>query len=269
MRSAGNGNYPQCRSGRILRFCRKGKTGQAGVSENPGVSREGVRGAVTEDGCSVEVYRALVNAGEAEFIDDAIPPNASVLDLGAGTGRIADALAALGHEVVAVDNSADMLAAVKAAQPVLADIETYRDPRCFDAVLLASYLVNTANADLRRSLLNTVAYHLDAAGTAFIEWHPPEWFDALTPGTTYSGTIGAVSSTLHVTSLRDDQLAATVTYAMGDGQWSQSFLAQRLTAAQVEDELREVGLALLDDDPFRDNWILATPAGARQTSETA
>lgn len=250
------------RCGQLWLYCQGTDDGTRGVSKNLGVSRQRARGAVTKDGCSVEVYRALANAGEAEFIDAAIPPKASVLDLGAGTGRIADALAGLGHTVTAVDNSADMLAAVQTAQPVLADIETYRETRRFDAVLLASHLVNTVDADQRRSLLTTVSYHLAAAGTAFIEWHPPGWFDALTPGTTHGGTIGAVSSTLHVTSIRDDQLAATVTYAMGEDEWSQSFLAQRLTASQVEDELREVGLALLDDDPIRDNWVLAKTAKA-------
>jgi predicted RNA methylase len=57
--------------------------------------------------------------GEPEIVHAAAgSPRASVLELGAGTGRIADALAALGHPVVAVDESPEMLAHIRNAETV-------------------------------------------------------------------------------------------------------------------------------------------------------
>jgi 2-polyprenyl-3-methyl-5-hydroxy-6-metoxy-1,4-benzoquinol methylase len=47
------------------------------------------RGAITADGCAVEVYLLLPPLGEPELIADAVPAGASILDLGCGVGRIA------------------------------------------------------------------------------------------------------------------------------------------------------------------------------------
>ena len=216
------------------------------------------RGPITQDGCSVELYRRLGSRDEAAaFISEVIEPSSWVLDLGAGTGGIADPLSRLGHGVVAVDNSADMLAAVQTAEPILSNIETFRDVRRFDAVLLASHLINTPDAHLRRGLLTTVGCHLNATGRAFIEWHRPEWFDGMRAGQTYIGTFGAVISTLEVTSADRHQLSATVSYSADGEQWRQSFTAQRLTIADLVHELDLVGLALLDEQPFHGDWVLA------------
>lgn len=57
--------------------------------------------AVAADGTAVEIYRRLPSLGEVEHISSVLAPNSSVLDLGAGTGRIADPLTALGHRVTA------------------------------------------------------------------------------------------------------------------------------------------------------------------------
>ena len=177
------------------------------------------RGAITRDGCPVEVYRQLANRGEAEFIDAAIGPNSLVLDLGAGTGRIADALVGLGHDVVAV---------------------------------------NTPDRQLRHSLLRSIAHNLDEAGTAFVEWHPPHWFDRLSPDRAYSGTLGAVFSTLTVLSMQDGRLEAEVSYDVGDDHWVQGFAAQQLTADELARDLRATGLQLAGDDPFHGDWVLIT-----------
>jgi Methyltransferase domain len=47
-----------------------------------------------------------------------------VLDLGCGTGRLAEPLARLGHPVTGVDNSPQMLAALRHAAGVCAEITT-------------------------------------------------------------------------------------------------------------------------------------------------
>jgi len=63
--------------------------------------------------------------------------------VGCGTGRITHPLVALGHPVVAVDESPEMLAHVRDAEKVCARIEHLALGRRFDVVLLASHLINT------------------------------------------------------------------------------------------------------------------------------
>jgi len=163
---------------------------------------------ITGDGCAVEVYARLPTAGDPELIHTHTPPGCSILDLGAGTGRIADPLARLGHRVVAVDNSPDMLARIRRAKVVLANIEDLQLAERFDVVLLASHLINTPDPAQRGALLATVTRHLSPTGRALIEWHPPAWFDQLEPGCTYAGTIGDLASDLRGTSLGDGLLTA-------------------------------------------------------------
>jgi ubiquinone/menaquinone biosynthesis C-methylase UbiE len=70
---------------------------------------------ITPDGCSVEFYSLLPPMGEPEIVHDAIPPGASILELGAGAGRMTRPLVGLGHPVVAVDESGEMLARIRGA----------------------------------------------------------------------------------------------------------------------------------------------------------
>ena len=49
----------------------------------------------------------------ALYLELAGTPARRVLELGAGTGRVALALAAVGHDVVALDSSRDMLAVLR------------------------------------------------------------------------------------------------------------------------------------------------------------
>ena len=78
---------------------------------------------VAPDGSPVEVYLRLPPRGEAEIIHAAIPAAAEVLELGCGVGRITHELIRLGHPVVAVDESPEMLAHVLGAETVRARIE--------------------------------------------------------------------------------------------------------------------------------------------------
>ena len=81
--------------------------------------------------------------GEPGTVHAAVPAGAEILELGAGAGRVTQPLLELGHPVVAVDESAEMLARIRGAETVLARIQELRLGRRFDVVLLASFLVNT------------------------------------------------------------------------------------------------------------------------------
>jgi 2-polyprenyl-3-methyl-5-hydroxy-6-metoxy-1,4-benzoquinol methylase len=71
-------------------------------------------GAITNDGCAVEFYALLPALGEPEIVHAAVPPGASILELGCGTGRILRPLAALGHPVTGVIRAPSLAIASRA-----------------------------------------------------------------------------------------------------------------------------------------------------------
>src|SRR5580698_7250089 len=106
-------------------------------------------GAITNDGCAVEFYALLPTLGEPEIVHGAVPAGASILELGCGTGRISTPLAQLGHRVVGVDESAEMLALCTGIETVQSSIEALELAERFDVVLLPSHLINSPDAQER------------------------------------------------------------------------------------------------------------------------
>ena len=199
-------------------------------------------GVITADGCAVDVYLRFPAVGEPDLVHVNIPEGASVLDLGAGVGRIADPLARLGHRVVAVDESAEMLAHVRVAVPVRSRIEELELGERFDAVLIASHLANVPGVAERRALFAAAARHLAPHGTVFVQWHTPEWFATLSPGTTEPSRIGPVTSWLDVHSIDGGLLDATVHYGFDGSEWTQSFRAARVGEERISTDLAACGL---------------------------
>ena len=97
----------------------------------------------------MELYELLPPGEEPAIVHAAVPPGASILELGAGAGRVTHPLLRLGHPVVAVDESPEMLARIHGAETVSAKIQSLDLGRRFDLVLLASHLVNVPDDDLR------------------------------------------------------------------------------------------------------------------------
>src|SRR5689334_20799908 len=110
-------------------------------------------GAIAPDGSPVDLYRRLSGAREAAMIVAAVPPPATLLELGCGAGRVTNELTARGYDVTAVDNEPEMLRHVRDATAVLADIAVLRLEQRFDAVLLCSHFVNAPDAVDRHALL--------------------------------------------------------------------------------------------------------------------
>ncbi len=126
-------------------------------------------GAITDDGCSVDLYALLVPRGEAELIHGAVPDRAGVLELGCGTGRITRGLLALGHTVTGVDFSTDMLARMPAeARTVHSDIALLRVDERFDVVTLTSNMVN-GDPSQTLAFLCTARAHMAEHGLLVIE----------------------------------------------------------------------------------------------------
>jgi SAM-dependent methyltransferase len=215
-------------------------------------------GAITADGCAVAVYLRLPALGEAEIVHAAVPAGGTVLDLGSGTGRVAHGLIRLGHPVLAVDQSAEMLAHVRGAETVCAPIAGLDLGRRFDAVLLASHLVNTPQDDERAALLSAGVRHLAPGGRLIVEWHPPVWFDTAAAG---ASDAGEVRIELADVVRRGDLLEATVRYWSGSELWTQPFTARRLSEARLPRELEAAGLRFDGWLTDEHTWFAAVAAG--------
>ena len=128
------------------------------------------------DGSPVEAFAVLPPGPAPDLLDAALPPAATVLDLGGGAGRIAHALTAKGHRVTVVDQCQAMLDHVDGRQVEthLADIEGLDLGRAFDAVVLASFLVNTPHEHQREAFLATCERHVADGGAVYVQRLDPE-----------------------------------------------------------------------------------------------
>ena len=214
-------------------------------------------GVITPDGCAVDLYAQLPDFGEPAIVHAAAGPGASILELGCGTGRITHPLVALGHEVVAVDESPEMLAHVRDAETVCAPIEGLALGRRFDAVLLASHLINVADEPIRNALLAACREHVAAGGCVIVQQHPPEWFAEADDAERASG--GMISWLRDVSRPTPNLVSATVEYIVGDQRWTQTFTAMRLDSSELDAALATAGLRLdgyLTEDR---SWFRAVP----------
>jgi SAM-dependent methyltransferase len=214
---------------------------------------------ITPDGCAVDFYALMPAFGEPAIVHDAAGPGASVLELGSGAGRVTHPLIALGHQVVAVDESPEMLAHVRDAETVQARIEDLTLDRRFDAVLLASHLIN-ADEPTRSTFLDACRRHVADDGCVIIQQHAPAWFaEARDTENTRDGVLFRMRD---VSRPAPDQIAATVEYVAGDRRWTQTFTTNRLDEDVLIAALAGAGLRLdryLTDDR---SWFSAVPVAA-------
>ena len=195
-------------------------------------------GPITPDGCAVAFYSLLPPADEAEIVHAASPPAATLLELGCGTGRILRRLATLGHPVLGVDESADMLNHAADLDVVCSPIETLDLNRVFDTVLLASTLINTPDPAACAAMLDTARRHTTGGGSVIIQWHPPQWFDALVESSVERDgihyTVGPIT--------RDGPLlTTTLHYQVEHQRWTHTFTARRLSDDELASALHRAG----------------------------
>jgi len=207
---------------------------------------------IAPDGSPVGLYALLPERGEGELVAGAIPAGTEILELGAGTGRVTRQLVARGYRVVAVDQSAEMLAYVEGAEAVRADIETLDLGRPFGAVLLASNLVNTESPEVRRAFLATCRRHLADDGLVVIEGLPLEWEPP-----NAEGRIGEIATRLTAVRREGDVVRGAVEYERGPDRWRHSFAMRVFDEPALRAALAEVDLRLerwLDE---RRAWLVA------------
>lgn len=213
-------------------------------------------GEITPDGCAVDFYALLPAMGEAPVVHAAVPAGASILELGCGTGRILRPLAELGHPVLGVDESAAMLARADGLPTVCSPIETLRLDRTFDAVLLASTMINT-NPEQRHAFLATCGRHVSPDGVVVIQQTAPTWFRGGEPSQTEVEGIRRVVRTVHRTERYVD---VEVEYHVGDRTWTHAFRPHQISDQERTTDLASAGLEFgrwLTDNQA---WFTAVPA---------
>jgi SAM-dependent methyltransferase len=192
------------------------------------------------DGSPIELYALLPEMGEAERFASAVSVGSSVLELGSGAGRITRQLVRLGFRVVAVDESAEMLDHVVCAETVCARIEDLDLDRRFDAVLLASNLINAA-AGMRRAFLATCRRHSDVVVVEGLPlgWRPHE----------RESQLGSVTSRLRVDRIEGPVVHGAVEYSSCSRRWQHEF-AMHVFADEVD-----LAIALAESDLRLDRWL--------------
>jgi SAM-dependent methyltransferase len=214
---------------------------------------------ITPDGCAVDFYAMLSPRGEPEIIHEAAGhPAASVLELGAGAGRVTGPLAALGHRVVAVDESPEMLAHITTARTICSRIEDLALEERFDVVLLASHLINVPDDQELQELLAACARHVSPSGCVLIEQHAPDWLEAARESE--SEADGIIFRLRDISRPAPDLLSATVEYQVGDQVWTQTFTARRLGTERLNAALAGAGLAFDRYLTADHTWVMAVPA---------
>lgn len=203
------------------------------------------------DGSPVGLYARVPELGEGEIVASVVAAGASVLELGCGAGRITRQLVRLGFRVTAVDESPEMLAHVRDAETVQARIEGLELGRRFDAVLLASNLVN-AEPEQRREFLETCRRHADLA---VVQGLPLAW----APEDGSERTLGDVGSRLHVDRVEAGVVHGEMEYEAEGESWRQTF-AMRVFAddSELGAALAEAGLRL--ERWLDTSWFVAVPA---------
>jgi SAM-dependent methyltransferase len=206
------------------------------------------------DGSPVVLYARLPPLGEPELIHDAVPAGAEILELGAGAGRVTHPLVALGHPVVAVDNSEAMLSRIEGAETVLGDIETLDLGRRFPVVVLASNFINHPDEGERRAFLACCARHVLPDGQVLLQGFPRDW----RPSTDW-GEHGDVRVRLRSFTLDGSQVTGEMEYVVGDARVVHAFESKLLADEELDGDLRAVGLRRVRELDERGSWIEAAP----------
>jgi len=214
-------------------------------------------GAITPDGCAVELYARLPVGDEPDIIAAAVPAGAHILELGSGVGRMTHPLLERGFTVTAVDESPEMLERVRGARTICSPIEDIDLGETFDVVMLASFLVHAGDVEVRRGLLRTCARHVVDGGCVLIQREGDDYHTNLP-----RERVDPSGFTLRIVSsepVGDGVRSVRAEYEFPDAAWTQTFLARPLTREDFEEALEEAGLGVdryLTEDGV---WVRAVP----------
>ncbi|MEU0226085.1 class I SAM-dependent methyltransferase [Streptomyces sp. NPDC006284] len=214
-------------------------------------------GAITPDGCAVELYSRLPAGAEPDVIAAAVPEGAHILELGSGVGRMTHPLLDRGFTVTAVDESAEMLEHVRGTRTICSPIEDLDLGERFDVVLLASFLVHAGDVEVRRGLLRTCVRHVAEGGCVLIQREGADYHtDLPRERVDPSGfTVRIVSSE----PVGDGVHSVRAEYEFPDAVWTQTFRARPMSGDQFERALGEAGLRVDRQLTEDGTWVRALP----------
>jgi SAM-dependent methyltransferase len=215
-------------------------------------------GAITPDGCAVELYARLPIGDEPDIIERAVPAGARILELGSGVGRMTHPLIDRGFTVTCVDESPEMLERVRGARTVCSPIETLDLGETFDVVLLASFLVHAAQPQVQQALLGACRRHVADGGYVLIQREGEGWHENL-PRTWVNGD--GVVRVLSSEPVGPGVRSVHVENVYPDVTWTQTFRSRPLTTQEFEAALLAAGLAVdryLTEDGI---WVRAVILG--------
>lgn len=217
-------------------------------------------GAITPDGCAVELYSRLPVGEEPDIIASAVPAEAHILELGSGVGRMTHPLLERGFTVTAVDESAEMLERVRGARTIRGAIETLDLDEKFDVVMLASFLVHAGDVEVRRGMLDVCRSHVADGGCVLIQREGENYHTDL-PRERHDPS-GFTIRMLSAEPVGDGVNSVRAEYVFPDAVWTQTFLARPLSKEEFEGALGEAGLRVdryLTEDRV---WVRAVPVEA-------
>lgn len=122
--------------------------------------------------------------GEARLADVLVQRNATILDAGAGMGRIGAELRARGHRAVAAEKDPSLVAEARRRYPDLPMVETdllaltpalLRErelPEAFDLIVLVGNVIVLLAPETERRLLTTLTGLLAPGGRILVGFHP-------------------------------------------------------------------------------------------------
>jgi SAM-dependent methyltransferase len=216
-------------------------------------------GAITPDGCAVELYSRLSLGTEPDVISAAVPAGAYILELGSGVGRVTHALLERGFTVTAVDESPEMLERVRGARTICSPIEDLDLAETFDVVMLASFLVHNGDIEVRRRMLRACARHVSKGGYVLIQREGEDYHTNL-PRERVDPS-GYTVRMLSSDPVGDGVNSVRAEYVFPDAEWTQTFRSRPLTKEQFEEALAEAGLRVdryLTEDRI---WVRAVLVG--------
>ncbi|MGY1434354.1 class I SAM-dependent methyltransferase [Streptomyces reniochalinae] len=219
-------------------------------------------GEITPDGCAVEVYARLPEIGETGIVASAVaePRGLTLLELGAGSGRMTRSLVRRGFRVTAVDESPGMLDLIEDARTVRSAIEDLDLGERFDVVTLTSFLVNTADDDLRTGLLDACARHVASDGCVVIQRQHDSRHEDVRPGHGWRAD-GMTVTTTDVEQVGDGLTRSRVEYTSEGRTWVQTYYSRLLTEPVFAEALSAAGLRVDRWLTERHDWVRAVPAG--------
>jgi SAM-dependent methyltransferase len=186
------------------------------------------------------------DAPDLQLLRAAIPRGSTVLELGAGTGRIAIPLHRMGHTVTAVDLSPSMLAqlrrkdhteGVRTVQADMCDVRLTAE--LFDVVLcLCNTLAYATSADRQRQVMRTIRHHLAPGGFAIVHNASPcrlvrRWIagPAVVPSVIEDGMLGLTAGRLEIDAQRLDTVD---TYVRDGVETRQTFHERYIWPAELK-----------------------------------